>query len=137
MTSFDCRLEPRPARRLAAAAVLLHAIVAASPWLLGVPPAAAALMSMAALAGLPSTLLCLPGPQHAVAVFALEGSRWRLRCAGEAGAQPAALGGNSRALAGLAFVDMRSGSGRHAWVLTRSSLPPEQFRRLKARIRLS
>ena len=137
MTSFDCRLEPRAAPRHAAAAVLLHAGVAASPWLLGVTAPAAALLSLAALVGLPSTLRCLPGPHHAVAAFALEGSRCRLWCAGRPDAQPAALGGSSRALAGLAFVEMRSASGRHAWLLARSNLPPDEFRRLKARIRLS
>lgn len=137
MTSFDCRLEPRAAPRHAAAAVLLHAGVAASPWLLGVPAPAAVLLSLAALAGLPSTLRCLPGPHHAVTAFALEGSRFRLWRAGETGAQPATLGGKSRALAGLAFVEMRTDSGRHAWLLARSNLPPDAFRRLKARIRLS
>lgn len=137
MTSFDCRLEPRPAPRLAAAAVLLHAGVAASPWLLGVPAAAAALLSAVALLGLPSTLSSLPGRHHAVAAFAIETGGCRLWTAAACGSQPAALGRGSKALAGLVFVEMRTDSGRHAWLLSRSSLPPDPFRRLKARIRLS
>lgn len=137
MTSFACRLEPRSARRLAAAAVLLHATVAASPWMLGVPAALAAMLSAVALLGLPSTLSCLPGPHHRVAALLADADRCRLWLAGQPEPGSATLGRGSRAFAQFAFVELESGSGRHAWLLPRSSLPPAAFRRLKALIRLT
>jgi hypothetical protein len=137
MTSFDCRLEPLPGPRLAVAALMFHAGIAASPWLLGVPDYAAALLSAVALLGLPSTLSCLPGPHHSVVAIALEGGHCRVWLARRPEPLRATLGAGSRALAGLVFLDLRTASGRHAWLLTRSCLPPGLFRRLKARVRLS
>jgi hypothetical protein len=137
MTSFDLRLEPGPAPRLAAIAALVHFGAAASPWLLGVPAPLAAGLTAAALAGLASTLAGIPGRHHAVDALVADRHGWRVRLAGAADFVPATLGSRSRAIAGLAFVDVRTGSRRHAWLLGRGSLPAGPFRRLKARIRFS
>lgn len=137
MTSFDIRIEPAPAPGLAAIAAIGHLAVAAIPWLLGVPPALAAVLSLAALAGLASTLSCLPGRHHPLQSFVAEGSLTHARLAGSAGFVPATLGAGSRAYGGLAFMDIRAGTRRFVWLLPRHSLAPGPFRRLKARIRLS
>lgn len=137
MTSFALRLEPGAAPRLAAVASLVHLAAAASPWLLGVPAAISAVLSAAALAGLASTLACVPGPHHAMSEVQVDAAGCRMRLAGSPEFVPAALGTGSRVLGPLAFVEVRTGARRHAWLLTRGSIPPGPFRRLKARIRFS
>jgi hypothetical protein len=137
MTSFDLRLEPAAVPRLAAIALLVHLGGAAFPWFLGVPPVLAAFLSIAALAGIASTLSSLPGRHHALAALVFDRAACRARLAGRADFVPATLGTGSRAFAGLAFVEVQAGSRRHAWLLPRGSLPPACFRRLKARIRFS
>jgi len=137
MTSFDCRLEPRPQPRLAAAALVLHLGVAASPWLLGVPPPAAAVLSAVALAGLPSTLLGIPGPHHALAALIVDGTGCRVRLAAAHTDVAASFGAGSWAAAGFAVVDLRAGGRRYTWLVARGALAPAEFRRLKARVRLS
>lgn len=137
MRSFALRAEPPPAPRLAALAVLLHLGAAASPWILGVPPEIASVLSLAAVAGLASTLACLPGDHHRLAALVIDEAGVRVREGGAATFIPAKLGPGSRAYPGLVFADMRAGGRRRGWLLARSSLPPGEFRRLKARIRFS
>jgi hypothetical protein len=137
MTSFDIRIEPGPAPRLAAIAVIVHVAAAASPWLLGVPRAGAVALSLVALAALASTLSSLPGRHHALRALVVEGGLARARLAGATGFVPARLGAGSRAWGGLAFIDIRTGNRRCFWLLPRASLPPGRHRRLRARIRLS
>jgi hypothetical protein len=135
MTSFDLRLEPAAAPRLAAVALLLHLGAAAFPWFVGVAPALAAVLSIVALAGVVSTLLGLPGRHHALAVLVFDRAGCRVRLAVRGEFIPATIGTGSRAFGGLAFVRIQAGSRRFAWLLPRGSLPPACFRRLKARIR--
>lgn len=137
MTSFALRAEPGPAPRLAAAAALFHLAAAAMPWLLGVPAAPAAALALAALAGFASTLACIPGRHHGLAALAIDAAGVRAREAAAASFVPAKLGPRSRAFAGLVLVDVRTGTGRYAWFLTRRELPAGDFRRLRARIRFS
>jgi hypothetical protein len=137
MTSFALRAEPRPATRLAAFAGLLHVGAAATPWLLGVRPAIALVLSFVALAGLASTLACLPGVHHRLAALTVDEAGVRVRERGAASFIPAKLGPGSRAYPGLVFADIRTGGRRCGWLLARGSLPPGDFRRLKARIRVS
>lgn len=137
MTSFALQAEPGPARRLAAAAALVHLAAVASPWLLHVPAPSAAVLSLAALAGLASTLACVPGRHHRLAALVIDAAGIRAREAGAVAFTPATLGPRSRAFPGLVLVDVRTGNRRHAWLLARGDLPPGDFRRLRARIRLS
>jgi hypothetical protein len=53
------------------------------------------------------------------------------------GWQAAALGPASRAFAQGVLLELRSGGRRLAWLLPRRALPAAEFRRLKARIRLT
>ena len=137
MTSFDLRLEPAAAPRLAALALLVHLGGAAFPWLLGVPPVLAACLSAAALAGIASTFSSFPGTHHALATLVFDRGGCRARLSGHEEFVPATVGKGSRAFAGLVLVKVQAGSRRLAWLVPRGSLPPGCFRRLKARIRFS
>jgi hypothetical protein len=137
MRSRALRLDPVPSPRLAAAALAVHLAAAASPWVARVPVALAVPLSLLALAGLAVTLSRLPGRHHPLAEVAHDGSGWRLRRAGSDSFEPAELSSASRAHAGLVLLELRAARGRHGWLLPRASLPPEAFRRLKARVRLT
>jgi hypothetical protein len=137
MTSFAVAIEPPANPRLAAIALGLHLAAAASPWLARVPPWLAAALTLFALAGLASSLAAVPGPHGRLAGIRCNGREWSVRMHGDGGWQAAELGAGSRAFAGVAFVDVRAAGRRHAWLLTRESVPPDSFRRLKARIRLT
>jgi hypothetical protein len=137
MRSFAVALEPAPAPRLAAAAALVHALAAAAPWVARVPVPVAALLTLLALAGFALTLARLPGRHCALAAVQLDGSGCRARLEGARALVPAELGAGSRAYPDLVVLDIRAGRRRLGWVLPRASLPAAEFRRLKARIRLS
>jgi hypothetical protein len=137
MKSFDFRLEPRPAPRFAAVATFVHLGAAASPWFLGVPAWLAAGLAVAALAGLGSTLASIPGRHHGLEALVFDRAGCRVRFSGAEALVPAELGAGSRAIAGLAFVEVRAGPRRFTWLLCRAGLPSGQFRRLKARVRFS
>ena len=111
MTSFAVAIEPDESPRLAALALLLHLAAAASPWFARVA-----------------------APLAALAIDA-RGCRVRLR--GQQDFLVAELGTGSRAYPWLVHVDIRAGGRRFGWLVAAGSLPPGQFRRLKARIRLS
>jgi hypothetical protein len=137
MTSFTVALEPAPAPRLAATALGLHLAVAASPWIARVHAPSAALLTLAALAALAGTLAALPGRHHRLAALALDGRGCRVRPQGSPRWMPAELGPRSRAYPAVVLLDLRASGRRHAWLLTRASVPAGPFRRLRARIRLS
>jgi hypothetical protein len=137
MTSFSVALEPAPAPRLAAAALLLHLAVAASPWIARVPAPFAALASLVALAALADTLAALPGRHHRLAALVLDGHGCRVRAQGSSVWMPAELGPRSRAYRAAVLLDLRAAGRRHAWLLTRAAVPTGPFRRLRARIRLA
>jgi hypothetical protein len=135
MTSFAVAIEPLEQPRLAALALALHLAAAASPWLARVPLGLATPLSLLALASLASTLALVPGPHHALKALRRDrdGCRVRLR---EGGRWLAAeIGPRSRAMAGLAFLEVRAGGRRYAWLLPRGAVPAGPFRRLKAWIR--
>ena len=137
MTSFPVDCEPRPDRRLWAAACLLHVTAAAMPWLTRCPPMIAAALSLLALAALPATLRRLPGRRCGLQGLAYRGAAWRVRLAADACERPARVGAATRVHAGLIAFDVECGRGRVGWLLTRRNLDPGQFRRLKARLRLA
>jgi hypothetical protein len=137
MTSFSVALEPAPTPRLAAAALAIHLAVAVSPWIARVHAPFAALLCLAALAGLAGTLQALPGRHHRFAALALDGGGCRVRPQGSPEWISAELGSRSRAYPSAVFLDLHVAGRRHAWLLTRASAPAGSFRRLRARVRLA
>ena len=137
MTSFAVALEPAASPRLAFLAVVVHAAAAASPWLARVPVWLAIPLTVAALAGLASSLAAVPGPHHRLSALRFDGAGCRVRLRGSQAWQPATMGPGSRAFAGIAFVEIRTAGARLTWLLTRSAAPAGSFRSLKARLRLS
>ena len=135
MTSFAVAIEPPAHPRLAALALAVHLAAAASPWVAHVPPGLAVPLSLLALGSFASTLAVVPGPHHPLAGLRLdrEGCRVRLREGGPW--LTAEIGPRTRAMAGLAFLDVRAGGRRYAWLLSRGAVPAGPFRRLKAWIR--
>jgi hypothetical protein len=136
MTSFAIALEPPANPRLAALACALHLAAAAIPWAAHVPASLAAVSTLVALASLASTLAAVPGPHNRVLGVVRDGRGWRIRVR-EGTWLPAELGPRSRAFGGIAFLDIRSGGRRHAWLVTGNTVPADSFRHLKARIRLT
>ena len=138
MTSFAIAIEPAAAPRLAALALLVHGLAAAAPWLARADAPFAALLTLAAIAGFALTLRRLPGRHCPLAAIDLDaGGSCRARFSQSPAWLCAELGPGSRAYPSLAVVDIRAGGRRYGWVLPRAALSRNEFRRLKARIRLS
>lgn len=137
MTSFSVAIEPQSQPRLAATAFLVHVLAAAWPWLAGVLPALAGCLSGVALAGLVLSLGFVPGRHCRLRTFAWDGRDCRVRLSGRPPWLPARLGNGARAYASLVLIVVLVGGRRLGWLVPRSALPPDDFRRLKARIRLS
>ena len=137
MTSFAIRLEPVAAPRLAAGALVYHVLAALVPWYARVPAGLAAVLSLAAVAGLVLTLARLPGRHCRLAGVRHDGQGWRVQLAGSRDWLPAELCPASRAFPGLVYLRLRAGRLRPAWLLAPGAVPAEDFRRLKARIRLA
>lgn len=137
MTSFAVAVEPPGNPRLAVLAFAMHLAAAASPWVARVPLWLAVPLTLVALAGLASTLAAVPGPHHGLVGLALDGPGWRVRLREGGASLPAEIGPRSRAFADLAFLEVRAGGRRYAWLLVRNSVPAASFRSLKARIRLT
>jgi hypothetical protein len=136
MTSFALAIEPPAEPRLAAWLLLLHAAVAASPWLARCPPPLAALVSALAAAGFCCNLARVPGSHCWLQALALDDGGCRVRLAGDPRWLPAELGGATRAYADCVLIEVRVAGRRRGWLLRRRALAPEAFRRLKVRIRL-
>ncbi len=137
MKSFDVAIEAGAAPRLAAMALIIHLAAAASPWLARATPWLAVPLSLLALAGLAPTLQRLPGRHCELAELVIDGRGCRARLRGRNEFLAAELGPGSRAYPGLVLADIRVGARRAGWLLPRESVAATQFRRLKARIRLS
>ena len=138
MTSFAAAIEPAASPRLAAAVLLVHALAAATPWLARVEVPLASLLSLASIAGFALSLRRLPGPHCPLSAIDLGADGCcRARLARSPEWLSAELGPGSRAYPSLVVVDVRAGGCRYGWVLPRAALPRGEFRRLKARIRLS
>lgn len=137
MTSFAVAIEPVPQPRLAAGVLVAHLFAASSPWLARCPPVLAASLTALAIAGFIATLGRVPGRHCPLAAFALDERGCRVRLAGHDGFVPATFGNGTRAYAALVCVEIVVAGRRLGWLLPRAALPPGDFRRLKARIRLS
>jgi hypothetical protein len=138
MTSFAAAIEPAASPRLTTIALFVHSLAAAAPWLARVDARLAALLTLAAIAGFALSLRRLPGRHCPLAAIDLDA---RGSCHARLAQSPewlrAELGPGSRAYPSFAVVDIRAGDRRYGWVLPRAALSPNEFRRLKARIRLS
>ncbi len=137
MTSFAIAIEPAASPRLAVLALAIHLAAAASPWIAHVPRWLAGLLTLLALASLASTLAAVPGPHHRLVGLRRDGAGWSVRIREGGSWLAAEMGPRSRAFAALAFLDIRAGGRRYAWLLTRDTVAAGPFRSLKARIRLT
>jgi hypothetical protein len=137
MTSFRVAIEPREQPRLAAAAVLAHGLAAAAPWIARVAAPLAAPLTLLALIGLVATLARVPGRHGSLAALVIDGEGCRVRLAKCREWLPARLTPASRAFALLVSIELEVGGRRLGWLLPRGALPPREFRRLKARVRLT
>lgn len=137
MTSFAVAIEPGGQPRLAASVLLVHLAAAAFPWLARAEPAFAATLSILAMAGLVATLSRLPGRHCPLAALAVDGRGCRVRLSGWRGWRRAELGPGARAYASILHLEVRVAGRRLGWLLPRGSIRDPEFRRLKARIRLS
>jgi hypothetical protein len=117
--------------------LLYHVLAAGVPWLARAPARLAAILSLAALAGLALTLAQLPGRHCRLSGVCHDGRVWRARLAGGTDWLPAELCPASRAYPGLVYLRLRAGGLRPAWLLAPGAVPADEFRRLKARIRLA
>ncbi len=137
MTSFAIAIEPEAQPRLASVLSLTHAVAAAGPWIAHCPPALAAGLSLLALAGLLPSLARVPGPHCRLQAVRRDAGGWRVRLLGQDGYLAATLGPATRATAALIVLEVVAGGRRFGWLLPREALPADEFRRLKALIRLS
>jgi hypothetical protein len=137
MTSFAVAIEPAGQPRLAAIVLLVHLAAAAFPWLARAEPVFAAMISILALTGLVATLARLPGPHCTLAAFAVDGRGCLARLTGGRGWRRAELSPGARAYASILHLEVMIDGRRLGWLLPRGSIPDPEFRRLKARIRLS
>lgn len=137
MTSFAFVIEPGNQPRLAAWLLALHAVLALFPWLARCPAPLAGALTAMAIAGFCLNLARVPGRHCRLQALAVDGGRCRVRLAGRAGWQPAALGAGTRAYRDCVLLDLRAGGRRAGWLLQRGAVPADSFRRLKARVRLS
>jgi len=137
MTSFAVSIEPVAQPRLAALVLLAHLLAAAAPWIARCTPALAVPLSVLALAGLAATIARLPGPHCTLCGLALDARSCRARLQQTGAWRPAAIGPGTRAYAALVVLELVTDGRRVGWLLPRGSLPAEEFRRLKALIRLS
>lgn len=137
MTSFALAVEPAASPRLAAIACLVHLAAAASPWLARVASPLAATLSLIAIVAFAWTLSRIPGRHAALAACKFGRQGWRFRLRGSTVWLPAQLAPASRAYASMVLLELSAGGSRYGWLLPRAAVPAGQFRRLKARIRLS
>jgi hypothetical protein len=137
MTSFAVAIEPAAQPRLAALFVLVHLFAAASPWIARCPPLLAATTSLLAVAGLMTSLARVPGRHCVLQGLEFDAAGCRIRLARQDAGLPAAVGPGTRVYAALIVLDLVADGRHHGWLLPRRALPDDDFRRLKALIRLT
>ena len=137
MTSFAVSIEPGPQPRLAAVLFMVHVVAVAMPWIARVETALAVLLSVLAIGGLALTLARVPGRHCALEAVALDNRGCRVRLAGRRAWQAAEVDGGARAYGSVVNLALRVDGRRLGWLLPRWAVPDADFRRLKARIRLS
>ena len=118
-------------------AFLAHLAAAASPWLARVAPPVAATLSLMAIVAFAWTLARIPGRHAALSACEFGSRGWRVRLRCSPAWLPAQLAPASRAYASIVLLELSASGRRYGWLLPRAAMPARQFRRLKARIRLS
>lgn len=131
MTCWHFRSEFAPCTRLAAGMSVLLLAAAGLPWLGGVPAAAATLLSLLAVAALPSAWRGVPGPWCAVRGLGGGPEQLLLLPSGD----PAKPGRGTRVLPGLVLLAVEARGQRRALWIPRSAMPEGDFRRLKVVLR--
>jgi hypothetical protein len=137
MTSFAIAIEPVARPRLATLLLLAHGFAAVGPWIAHCPPLLAAGLSLLALAGLPLSLARVPGPHCLLQGLRNDADGCRVRLLGEEGFLAATIGPGTRATAAFVVLEVVANGRRCGWLLPRGAVPADEFRRLKALIRLS
>jgi hypothetical protein len=132
MTSWRLAADLAPDRRLTAAAILAHAVGAVLPWGHGMPLPLAVGLSLGALLLLPCSLRCLAGRGRVLGLVIDERS-WAVRTA--SGWWPASPDRSCRVYPGLVLFSAATADGRVTALISRHSLGPTAFRRLKALMR--
>lgn len=132
MRSWQFAAELRPDGALAAAMVLVHLVAAALPWVCRVEPCTATALSLTALVLLRSSWRCLPvrGRLQGL-VLEPESCACRDRC----GWWPAQVERRSRVWPGLVLLRLATTTGHVEVLVTRRSVDPADFRRLKVLVR--
>lgn len=137
MTSFAIAIEPAAQPRLAALLLLTHGFAALGPWIAHCPPPLAGGLSLLALAGLLASLARVPGPHCLLQGLRRDAGGCRVRFLGQDDFLPGTLGPGTRASAAFIVLEVVADGRRCGWLLPRRALPADEFRRLKALIRLS
>ena len=137
MRSFAFVIEPAADARLAASLLLLRGAIAALPWLTRCPAPLALALCALALVGLAHNVGRVPGRHCRLQAVAAGPGGWRVRMAGESVWRAATFDPASRVFAGWVLLELRAGGLRLGWLLPRRALPAPEFRRLKARARLT
>lgn len=128
MSCWHFRAELRD--RAGLAAVLTAAVAGAAllPWIAGVPPPGAAVLTALALSALPASLGSVPGRWCPVKAVAVGPDGLRL-FPGDVAATPRPA---TRVFPGLVLLHADAAGRRRRLWLPRSALPPDDYRRLKA-----
>ncbi len=137
MTSFAFTIEPAAQPRLAAGLLLVHVAVAGSPWFAGCPPWLAVGLTVLALGGFAAALDRVPGPHCRLRRLVLDADGWKAAVRDQEGLLPATIGNATRVYPALVCIELVVGGHRHGWLLPCQALDPADFRRLKARLRLT
>jgi hypothetical protein len=132
MTSWRLAADLAPDRRLVAAAVVAHATAALLPWGHGMPVPLAVGLSLGALLLLPRSLRCLAGAGRVLGL-AIDDRCCAVRTA--SGWWPASPDHACRVYPGLVLFYAATADGRVTALISRGSLGPIAFRRLKALLR--
>lgn len=137
MNSFPVELEPAACPRLAAGLGVLHLAAALLPWVTRCAALTAVSLSGLAVAGLWLSIVRTPGAHNPLRRVACRHGQWYLWL-GESGPAIAAVPGpGTRVYSGWVVLDLRAGGSRFGWLLPRPATSPDDFRHLKARLRLA
>jgi hypothetical protein len=117
--------------------LLAHLVVALYPWITGCPAWLAGSLSLLALAGFAGTLGHVPGRHCQLQGLDWTDKVWRARVGRDAHEMAVRIGPGTRVFRGLVVLDLRAEDERLGWLLPRAALGPEEFRRLKVRLRLT
>ncbi len=134
MSSWDVAVRPHACRGLAVLAIAAHLAAAGVPWLAGCHPALAAALSLAAAVGALATLRSIPGPWARLRCMRARGGAWTAVWSdGTEG--PFDIRPGTRVYRDVVVLRGAGTAGNGSWIIPRSSLDRDAFRRLKVRLR--